>query len=295
MEIRGQFQIIRLSEQDTLKLNLWLKMRHCQYNMDTVTRNMADILDMEDNTLFGEYGEHGEFLIPSVRQHEKLEKLEIEVEHSDELRYFQRRLEKAMLVDSNDWEAYSTPCGPHLYYDFQVVSPGGEEYSYLFWAGGEKTSFSKETFEYLDKILVQMGSGFLEGRMSKMDYGEVSTVSIYSDGIGPDPIVFEEKKQEDIRVEEDYILYWDGCEPPKTAYAVYYRSDAVRNQEVFIGTEEMLKDGTAVYDDQNWEAMDKPLYLGIVYAYDCYGARLQIAKKLGKSKDLILVEAVYQV
>ena len=49
MEIRGQFQIIRLSEQDTLKLNLWLKMRHCQYNMDTVTRNMADILDMEDN------------------------------------------------------------------------------------------------------------------------------------------------------------------------------------------------------------------------------------------------------
>lgn len=287
MEIRGQIRIHRLSELNTLKLNLWFGMRHCRYDMETVTHDMVELLDEIDNSLFGEYGQHGEFLIPSVKWHRKLATAGIDYMDSDDMRYFQKRLENAMFIIPANIREYSNPCGSQLYYDFRIVSPAGDEYSYLVWNGREKVFFHKEAFEYLHSFLSRLKSGFVEGKMARLDYGEVETVTV-DGGI----IKIERKGQEEIQEGKDYIVYVPGQEPPKNVYVVCYRKDAVRNQEVFTGKEEEFEDESLIYDDDLWEEVDFPLYLGIVHAYDCYSARQEVAKKEDVPMDMLVAEEV---
>ena len=289
MEIRGQFKLKRLSERNTLKLNLFMNMRRCKYDMSLLVPSRALGLSLRDNTLWGEYGDDGEFLIPSVKHHKKMLELGMEPYNSDCTRMFEEELCRQMICadDMLPLKNYSVPSGPQLYFDYRVYSPEGDKYSYLAWAGGDKSSFTVQTFEYLDGILRRMKSRIIDGRMARFDYGDLEVISAEMCG-------FMYGRRSAARLQKgDYTLYLPGVEPAKSRFAVSWYVAAVRNTEVFTGTESELEDERIRQDDTNWASWGMPLYLGVFGAYDCYGARQAAADKYGKPMEHLIAEEVY--
>lgn len=290
MKIKGQLKITRMSTEDTIRMNLFLGMRHCKYDCALLAERIG--ITAKNNTLFGSYGEFGEYLIPSISYHMEAAWLlpsNISDFFTDESTLFAARIDDVISNEMNPtlqgW--YSEAVGPQLYYDFRIVSPDNDKFSYLVWSGGEKSRLSAIIITYLNGILAHLNNAqILEGKMAKYDYDTVTTVWIKNGEINSRTEYRSEELPSDWA---EFIPY----HVPMSSFVAYVAGEAVRNAEVFTNPYDELGTEDACEDDSLWELDEgAKIFLGIFKAYDAHEVRRMAAEKSGVDESLIVAEEV---
>lgn len=215
-EIIGQIKIGRLTERQTAAVNAWLGVRHFKHSPYAIERLK---LSKEENTLFGEFGVDGEFVIPNISKCVEQGRgvTSFAIRTSEEFLSHEKRCIEAeggkandLLIKWPDMDTGNTPPSecPELWLDFVVFSPEGEDYSIL--AGNETDTYCDEdSIRYIGSVLEKLGSKLIEGTIGihsfeddneedeEYEDGEVSIVKICGNNIVVDSIIpvqeFEEE------------------------------------------------------------------------------------------------------
>lgn len=165
-DFKGAFRVTPIvSTEVALRINLWLNSRH-------YTRPMPQ--DLEDETLFGKPGKHGEFIMPSLRnalakmQEEGLDPVvvpwAIRENYEDIIRPDYSSLSHA---EQAKWTMDFNECPgkvPSLWSDFMLVSDHKNNCSWLMWNDSDKAYSMASWGEFLWKVLQAMDY-LVEGTM----------------------------------------------------------------------------------------------------------------------------------
>ena len=149
-EFRGAFRITpKVDAVLACRLNLWLSSRHYMRTFDAA--------NAEDTTLFGKPGDHGEFIMPSLRQ---------AVQYTVQQGY--NPLIAVHMINADDdirslsdmeVRAYNdTPESiPSLWSHIVIVNSLKKDESFLVWNGAEKSHYLEEWIERVSGFLYRCG------------------------------------------------------------------------------------------------------------------------------------------
>lgn len=176
-KVSGQLRLTRMNDRDVTALNLFFAIRHYKHpHIDQMVDMLGYNITPEDNTLFGEYGEDGEFLIPSICRHAALERINPAAKEwirSDDVEAHEALCEEHLkIAQSVEYFAKNingTPGScPLLWLNYRVWNPEGDQYTYLTWDRGEKTYDVYWALLYISTILERMNPDyhFIEGSMA---------------------------------------------------------------------------------------------------------------------------------
>lgn len=165
--IVGQLRISRMSKREIAAMNLFFGIRHHKHIVNDLKANYG--ITEEDNTLFGEFGEDGEYIIPSISRYLQLLDVsphlydaittqDMDIHESDA----EKSLRSCFAKDPDKISTYySSPAGqcPQLYLNFHIYNHHSDpDYSYLIWNGIEKNNYDlKRAICYIECILERMG------------------------------------------------------------------------------------------------------------------------------------------
>lgn len=149
-EFRGAFRITpKVDAVLACRLNLWLNSRHF--------KRTFDVANAEDTTLFGKPGDHGEFVMPSLRK---------AVQHTIQQGY--NPLIAVHMINADDdfralsdeeMRVYNEMPGdiPSLWSDILIINSTKEDESFLTWNGSEKSRHLDEWIKRVAGFLHQCG------------------------------------------------------------------------------------------------------------------------------------------
>lgn len=147
--VKGQLKIPRMSTHDIAAINLFFGIRHHKHILSDLILSYG--ITEADNTLFGDYGIDGEYIIPSITRH--LQLLDTVPHLCDAIttqdmdiheRNAEKSLRNCLLGDPRKFSTYyNSPAGhcPQLYLNFHIYNHFADpDYSYLVWNGIEKNN-----------------------------------------------------------------------------------------------------------------------------------------------------------
>ena len=276
MKILGQLLLSELSHEEEMKLNLLCVCARSKRNMDKLLKELPS-LSPADNTVFGEFGADGEYLIPDVSYF--MELLPILPQHrlTDrvmEINRFEQNLDQHTAAE----DLFKLPAGcPCAAMPFRFAHHKDAHNSCMVWDGKTDVDDPYAAAVWLANVVQHMGLHFVAGKMSYISNKIIYTITVDKDG----NLGITGKPGQTIK-KKDFDVFYSELSPVPSHYAVIFAPEILRNCERFTGRN--VNDEEAIYDDSLWE-LDENMsgYAGIVEAFSEDEA-LKVAAKQFKCK-----------
>lgn len=260
MKIMGQLLLTGLSEDQEMRMNLLCASTRNKRNVVQLMRELPT-LNRSSNTVFGEFGAEGEYIIPNIRYFMDLLPVMPEYRLPDqclEIEGFDLTMENHTDPEDHGVLPAGCPCAK-LPFRF-----GHRQYGFgtcMVWDGLTDCDDPYGAALWLEDVLGKMGEKFVGGKMAYIKDGTLVTITVGEDG----ELFVEGKPGNTIR-KEDYEEPYPELNPKPSRYAVLYDAEILRNTERFTGSNVNSED--AVYDDSLWELEEGMSgYAGIVPAF----------------------------
>lgn len=293
MRIHGQIKVTRLTQNATNRLNAFMSIRRCRYDVKALAKQMT--LTTAENTLIGSFGENGEYLIPPVSLYggimDKVPGADQNVRNQAS-QLFEAQA-KEILYPKGDEQDYGVTAGacPHLHFGLRFCTPKDDQYSYLVWNGDQECGIFEDvnlfvdTLNYLSSIMRRFGwVYFVSGCMAVYgtDEGGAVKAVVASKGRITSCLVLEDQLTEELAP----TVYRPELDPKRNRYAACLRREVSRNVEIFdedrIPTEQDEENDDLWHLDENAQ-----VFIGIIEAYDEQQARETAAIQYDTNPELI--------
>lgn len=276
MKIMGQLILTGLSEDQEMRMNLLCATTR---NKRDITKLMRELptLNRSGNTVFGEFGAEGEYLIPNIRYFMELLPVMPKYQLPDKCLEVEG-FDHTMKIHTAEEDQGILPAGcPCAKLPFRFVHRQNKFGTCMVWDGQTDCDDPFGAALWLAYVLEKMGEKFVGGKMAYIRNKTLTTITVGEDG----ELSVEGKPGSTIR-KKDYEEPYPELSPKPARYAIIYDAEILRNTERFTGSN--VNDEDAIYDDSLWELEEGMAgFAGTVPAFSEDEA-LEIAAKQFKCK-----------